>query len=127
RRTLSRFCSEQFVLLCVHSVACPARDWRIGGACLCNQQSASRRAENEHAQRRIAGLAFHGFAVALSLVHSQVEDLACDIYTKLEAPMETVIGVFSSRERAEEAVAELLRARVPEQAIVFLTRSETEA
>ncbi len=41
--------------------------------------------------------------------------------------METVIGVFSSRERAEEAVAELLMARVPEQAIVFLTRSESEA
>jgi anti-sigma B factor antagonist len=41
--------------------------------------------------------------------------------------METVIGVFSSRERAEEAVGELLKARVPEQAIVFLTRSESEA
>ncbi len=41
--------------------------------------------------------------------------------------METVIGVFSSRERAEEAVAELLRAKVPEQAVVFLTRSESEA
>jgi anti-sigma B factor antagonist len=41
--------------------------------------------------------------------------------------METVIGVFSSRERAEEAVGELLEAKVPEQAIVFLTRSETEA
>src|SRR6266496_45822 len=41
--------------------------------------------------------------------------------------MEPVIGVFSSRERAEEAVGELLKARVPEQAIVFLTRSESEA
>jgi anti-sigma B factor antagonist len=41
--------------------------------------------------------------------------------------METVIGVFSSRERAEDAVGELLKARVPEQAIVFLTRSESEA
>ncbi len=41
--------------------------------------------------------------------------------------METVIGVFSSRERAEEAVGELLKGKVPEQAIVFLTRSESEA
>jgi hypothetical protein len=41
--------------------------------------------------------------------------------------METAIGVFSSRERAEEAVRELLESRVPEEAIVFLTRSESEA
>ncbi len=41
--------------------------------------------------------------------------------------METVIGVFSSRERAEEAVGELLKSKVPEQAIVFLTGSESEA
>jgi anti-sigma B factor antagonist len=41
--------------------------------------------------------------------------------------METVIGVFSSRERAEEAVGSLLKQHVPEDAIVFLTRSESEA
>jgi anti-sigma B factor antagonist len=41
--------------------------------------------------------------------------------------METAIGVFSSRERAEEAVRELLGSRVPEESIVFLTRSEPEA
>ena len=41
--------------------------------------------------------------------------------------METAIGVFSSRERAEEAVQELLGSRVPEESIVFLTRSEPEA
>lgn len=41
--------------------------------------------------------------------------------------METVIGVFASRERAEEAVKELLYRQVPPDAIVFLTRSETEA
>lgn len=41
--------------------------------------------------------------------------------------METTIGVFSSRERAEEAVRELLGKRVPEESIVFLTMSETEA
>ncbi len=41
--------------------------------------------------------------------------------------METAIGVFSSRERAEEAVEELLRKNVPEESIVYLTRSETEA
>jgi anti-sigma B factor antagonist len=41
--------------------------------------------------------------------------------------METAIGVFSSRERAEEAVQELLRIEVPEESIVFLTRSQPEA
>lgn len=41
--------------------------------------------------------------------------------------METAIGVFASRDRAEEAVKELLRDKVPEQSIVFLTRSENEA
>ena len=41
--------------------------------------------------------------------------------------METAIGVFSSRERAAEAVRELLNGRVPQESIVFLTRSETEA
>ena len=40
--------------------------------------------------------------------------------------METAIGVFSSRDRAEEAVQELLAQKVPQEAIVFLTRSETE-
>ena len=41
--------------------------------------------------------------------------------------METAIGVFASRDRAEEAVKELLSQRVPEQSMVFLTRSENEA
>jgi anti-sigma B factor antagonist len=41
--------------------------------------------------------------------------------------METAIGVFSSRDHAEEAVKELLQKGVPEQSIVYLTRSETEA
>ena len=41
--------------------------------------------------------------------------------------METVIGVFASRERAEETVKELLEKSVPQDAIVFLTRSESEA
>lgn len=41
--------------------------------------------------------------------------------------METAIGVFVSRERAEEAAKELLEKRVPQDAIVFLTRSESEA
>jgi hypothetical protein len=40
--------------------------------------------------------------------------------------METAIGVFSSRERAEEAVRELLGSRVPEESIIFFTRSEPE-
>jgi anti-sigma B factor antagonist len=41
--------------------------------------------------------------------------------------LETAIGVFSSRERAEQAVQELLAQKVPQEAIVFLTRSEAEA
>ena len=41
--------------------------------------------------------------------------------------METVIGVFASRERAEECVKQLLGKHVPEDTIVFLTRSECEA
>ena len=40
--------------------------------------------------------------------------------------MESAIGVFASRDRAEEAVKEL-KQRVPEDSIVFLTRSENEA
>jgi len=41
--------------------------------------------------------------------------------------METAIGVFASRDRAEDAVKELRQHGVPEQSIVFLTRSENEA
>jgi anti-sigma B factor antagonist len=41
--------------------------------------------------------------------------------------METVIGVFASRERAEEAVKELLDRHIPQDTIIFLTRSESEA
>jgi anti-sigma B factor antagonist len=41
--------------------------------------------------------------------------------------VETAIGVFSSRDHAEEAVKELRQRGVPEQSIVFLTRSESEA
>jgi anti-sigma B factor antagonist len=41
--------------------------------------------------------------------------------------METAIGVFAARERAEEAVKSLLDERVPKDSIVYLTRSESEA
>jgi anti-sigma B factor antagonist len=41
--------------------------------------------------------------------------------------MDTAVGVFSSRDRAEEAVKELLQQGVPETSIVFLSRSESEA
>jgi anti-sigma B factor antagonist len=41
--------------------------------------------------------------------------------------METVIGVFASRERAEESVKELIDRHVPQDTIIFLTRSESEA
>jgi anti-sigma B factor antagonist len=41
--------------------------------------------------------------------------------------METAIGVFSSRDSAQEGVKELLQRGVPESSLVFLTRSESEA
>ncbi len=41
--------------------------------------------------------------------------------------METSIGVFASRDRAEEAIKELIQKKVPENEIVFLTSSENEA
>lgn len=41
--------------------------------------------------------------------------------------METAVGVFDSRERAEQAMKELVAKHVPQESIVFLTRSETEA
>jgi len=41
--------------------------------------------------------------------------------------METAIGVFSSRDSAQESVKELLHRGVPESSLVFLTRSESEA
>jgi anti-sigma B factor antagonist len=41
--------------------------------------------------------------------------------------METAIGVFASRDNAEGAVKELRERGVPEESIVFLTRSENEA
>lgn len=41
--------------------------------------------------------------------------------------METAIGVFTSRDRAEQAIKELLDQHVPKESIVYLTRSETEA
>jgi anti-sigma B factor antagonist len=44
-----------------------------------------------------------------------------------EIAMETVIGVFASRERAEECVKQLLGKHVPQDTIIFLTRSESEA
>ena len=41
--------------------------------------------------------------------------------------METAVGVFSSREFAEDAVRELRESRLPEESVVFLTRSEPES
>jgi anti-sigma B factor antagonist len=41
--------------------------------------------------------------------------------------VETAVGVFAARERAEEAVKNLLEQRVPEESIVYLTRSESES
>ena len=41
--------------------------------------------------------------------------------------METAIGIFTKRENAEGAVKALLEHQVPEERIIFLTRSETDA
>jgi anti-sigma B factor antagonist len=41
--------------------------------------------------------------------------------------METAVGVFAQRDRAEEAVKKLLEQSVPKESIVYLTRSEREA
>jgi hypothetical protein len=41
--------------------------------------------------------------------------------------LETAIGVFSSRDRAEEAVKELIGRKVPKESIVFLSLSEADA
>jgi anti-sigma B factor antagonist len=41
--------------------------------------------------------------------------------------VETAIGVFTSRDRAEKAIKELLHSHVPEELIIFLTHSESEA
>jgi len=45
----------------------------------------------------------------------------------LEASVETAIGVFGSRNRAEEALKDLLQQGVPEDSVVFLTRSKSDA
>jgi anti-sigma B factor antagonist len=44
-----------------------------------------------------------------------------------EGQMETAIGVFDSPERAREAVRKLLEGKVPQDSIVFLTRSGKDA
>lgn len=41
--------------------------------------------------------------------------------------METAIGVFHSREKAEQAIKQLLNRQVPKESIAFLTTSETDA
>ena len=41
--------------------------------------------------------------------------------------METAIGVFHSREKAEQAIKQLLNRHVPKESIAFLTTSETDA
>src|SRR5258708_37421581 len=41
--------------------------------------------------------------------------------------METAIGVFPTRERAEEALRSLLEHQVPEESVAYLTRSENDA
>src|SRR5208283_3947596 len=45
----------------------------------------------------------------------------------MEVFVETAIGIFDSRESAQNAVKELIRNHVPQESIIFLTRSESEA
>ncbi|HEX3740797.1 MAG TPA: STAS domain-containing protein [Terriglobales bacterium] len=40
--------------------------------------------------------------------------------------METAIGVFSSRDDADEAIKQLRQSGVPDESVIFLTRSESE-
>src|ERR1700739_1935345 len=44
-----------------------------------------------------------------------------------EVPVETAIGVYDSRDRAERAVKDLIAKNVQAESIIFLTRSESEA
>jgi len=44
-----------------------------------------------------------------------------------EGHVETAIGIFDSREHAEQAVKALIDNHVPQESIIFLTRSESEA
>jgi anti-sigma B factor antagonist len=41
--------------------------------------------------------------------------------------METIVGIFAARDRAEEAVKELLQRQIPKESIIYLTRSQSEA
>jgi anti-sigma B factor antagonist len=58
---------------------------------------------------------------------SQTDSQLGEIDFDLEVIMETAVGVFASPEHAKEAVRELLASKVPKDAIVFLTRSGTDA
>jgi anti-sigma B factor antagonist len=58
---------------------------------------------------------------------SQTDSQLSEIDFDLEVIMETAVGVFASPEHAKEAVRELLASKVPKDAIVFLTRSGTDA
>src|ERR1022692_2005585 len=69
------------------------------------------------------GLVFFDVCVGC---HWRVEEGQTIAVTE-ETQMETAIGVFASRDHAEKAVKELRELGVPEEAMVFLTRSETEA
>src|SRR5712675_1979415 len=83
-RSVFGFRAQQLVFLRLYGVARATCNWGIGRACLCNQQIASRRAANEHAQCRIAVLAFHGSAVDLFAIAATYENLRPGhvLYTK---------------------------------------------
>lgn len=51
----------------------------------------------------------------------------CGLIANEDCATETAIGVFATRGRAESAVKELWARGVPEESIIFLSRSENEA
>jgi anti-sigma B factor antagonist len=81
------------------------------------------------------GLVFAGLLSGLGLFPTLGKPLALlpltlgaqPVAQAKELAMETAVGVFASRERAEAAMKQLLDHQVPEERIIYLTRSETDA
>ena len=84
---ISALGSQQLLFLRFHCAARPACDRRSIGAHVCDREIPSRSTAKEYSERGFTILAFYGCSVALSLVRSEVEDLACDI-----SRMEVVYG-----------------------------------
>jgi anti-sigma B factor antagonist len=66
------------------------------------------------------------FFLQVPMVVERVRFTVCSVLEQ-EVLMETAVGVFATRERAEEAVKSLLGHHVPRERIIYLTRSESDA